>query len=348
MVGRVVDGLYKDCEVHKLPDRNVLFIVTKDAKRIAINKENVVSIEDVTAEYSTSGKKTLMIMWSNFETSVIQFGTPSAQPASSEKVSNSQPKPVPQNLPSEKRPEAGRGTKSNKKKVPLPVWIGVVILLILCVAAAVFMFKKDADPLQEYKELAGQAIENIFVEVSASVNDMDSSIIKEEDILNSFTIVSYENESIEGKEYTFDVTARYTIGWQYYYFVVQVNGTIGDKENAKVQLIDQYTEDCEPGEEVIATKETISISEREEIAQSEAILALIDELQTNSKYQSYDVDSSRYTVGSIEQEDDLFTVYGTIFLHNRFGTLEDVGEFTIYVSVDSRGNVSSARVFIEK
>lgn len=130
--------------------------------------------------------------------------------------------------------------------------------------------------------------------------------------------------------------------------VVQVNGTIGDKENAKVQLIDQYTEDCEPGEEVIATKETISISEREEIAQSEAILALIDELQTNSRYQSYDVDSSRYTVGSIEQKDDLFTVYGTIFLHNKFGTLEDVGEFTIYVSVDSRGNVSSARVFIEK
>ena len=74
MIGFVLSGRYAGGKLNKHPDCNMLFIETQDGERITISKENAVSIEDVTEQYSTNGKKTLMVMWNDFETSIIQFG----------------------------------------------------------------------------------------------------------------------------------------------------------------------------------------------------------------------------------------------------------------------------------
>ena len=51
MIGKVIEGHYKGASVNKLPDKNVLFIQTKDGTKIALSKSNVISIDDVTDQY---------------------------------------------------------------------------------------------------------------------------------------------------------------------------------------------------------------------------------------------------------------------------------------------------------
>ena len=74
MIGKVIEGHYKGASVNKLPDKNVLFIQTKDGTKIALSKSNVVSIDDVTDQYPSYGRKVMMVMWNDFETSIIQIG----------------------------------------------------------------------------------------------------------------------------------------------------------------------------------------------------------------------------------------------------------------------------------
>lgn len=74
MIGKVIEGRYTGASVNKLPDKNFLFIETEDGERIALSKKNIVSITDVTDQYPSYGKKAMMVMWNDYETSIYQIG----------------------------------------------------------------------------------------------------------------------------------------------------------------------------------------------------------------------------------------------------------------------------------
>ena len=48
MIGKVIEGRYVGSGVYKLPEKNVLFIQAEDGTKIAISKNNVISIDDIT------------------------------------------------------------------------------------------------------------------------------------------------------------------------------------------------------------------------------------------------------------------------------------------------------------
>ena len=77
MIGKVIDGRYAGSGVYKFPDNNVLVIQIPDGEKIALSKDNILSIENVTAQYSPTSNNTIMVMWNDFETSFIQLGVQS-------------------------------------------------------------------------------------------------------------------------------------------------------------------------------------------------------------------------------------------------------------------------------
>lgn len=76
MIGKVIEGRYEGAHICKLPDKNLLFIETEDGERIALSKKNAISIDDITDHYPSMGRKVMMVMWNDFETSVLQFEMP--------------------------------------------------------------------------------------------------------------------------------------------------------------------------------------------------------------------------------------------------------------------------------
>ena len=75
MIGKVIEGRYEGAIVNKLSDRNILYIQTEDGTKVTLSKSNTISIDDVTEQYPSAAKKTIMVLWDNFETSIIQIGT---------------------------------------------------------------------------------------------------------------------------------------------------------------------------------------------------------------------------------------------------------------------------------
>lgn len=73
MIGKVIEGRYAGASVNKLLDKNILFVVTDDGDKVALSKSNVISIDDVTDQYPHYGRKVLMVIWNDFETSIIQL-----------------------------------------------------------------------------------------------------------------------------------------------------------------------------------------------------------------------------------------------------------------------------------
>ena len=74
MIGKVIEGRYAGARVNKIPEKNVLYVQTEDGSKIALSKTNVISIDDITDQYPSNGTKVLMVMWNDFETSIIQLG----------------------------------------------------------------------------------------------------------------------------------------------------------------------------------------------------------------------------------------------------------------------------------
>lgn len=89
MVGKVIDGRYTGASINKLPDKNVLYIQTEDGAKIALSKNNAISIDDVTDQYPCNGKKILMVIWNDFETSILQLGFTQSNKSANTAVSNS-------------------------------------------------------------------------------------------------------------------------------------------------------------------------------------------------------------------------------------------------------------------
>lgn len=129
MIGKVIKGRYLGSGVYKLPEKNVLFIQTESGEKIALSKRNAVSIEDVSDQYSSNGKKVMMVLWNDFETSIIQFGG-TAQPKQQSNRTSEVPKV-------HKKEE--KGSKSKNVGIIILCCITVIVVIIgviLCLKMA--------------------------------------------------------------------------------------------------------------------------------------------------------------------------------------------------------------------
>ena len=91
MIGTVLEGRHAGCAVYRLSEQNLLYIQAKDGTQVALSKKNVITIDDVTDRYPDYGKKVIMVMWEDFETSLIRLGAPRKEPAA--------PAPVAEKVP---------------------------------------------------------------------------------------------------------------------------------------------------------------------------------------------------------------------------------------------------------
>lgn len=73
MIGKVIEGRYAGASVNKLSGKNVLCIQSEDGTEVDLSKNNVISIDDVTDQYPSYGEKIMMILWNDFETSIVMF-----------------------------------------------------------------------------------------------------------------------------------------------------------------------------------------------------------------------------------------------------------------------------------
>ena len=126
MIGKVIEGRYVGASVNKLPDKNVLYIQTEDGSKIALSKNNVISIDDVTEQYPSGGRKVMMVMWNDFETSIIQLGKQVSN------VNNSPDTQIKQNDPKK---------HSARKKKHSGKILALLLLLVFFVVAAFAVIK---------------------------------------------------------------------------------------------------------------------------------------------------------------------------------------------------------------
>lgn len=154
MIGTVIEGRYVGAGVHKLPDRNVLYIQTEDGAKVALSKKNIISIDDVTAEYASYGKKVLMVMWTDFETSIIRLGMSSGAPDA--ETSPAQ-RPQTQDYREQQPQKAGPG-----KKIAI-ILIAVLLVLAGIGAALIYFLQRPAEKTGTYSvSVNGVTMEGIF------------------------------------------------------------------------------------------------------------------------------------------------------------------------------------------
>ena len=152
MIGTVIEGRYVGASVNKLSDRNILYIQTEDGTKVTFSKNNTISIDDVTEQYPSTAKKTIMVLWNNFETSIIQLGiveqSKATQVPHTEKAS---PSPIPQRAPrnhshtEDNKPTITTGTKPKQNWLPIIVascipTIVLSLVFAICLKTGVLQF----------------------------------------------------------------------------------------------------------------------------------------------------------------------------------------------------------------
>lgn len=241
MIGFVLSGRYADGEINKRPECNMLFIETRDGEIISISKENAVSIEDVTEQYSTNGKKTLMVMWNDFETSIIQFGL----------RSSSDIKPQAIIRKTEMHSTQNKVTQLQKKNMS-PKLIMILCLLISLSIGGIFIANRHAKQVEEQTRIAEKQehnLEGMKDSVTSKMIDTISSTIDKEyygdltkkEIMDTLT-VTYSDESIVGSDYSGVAVYRITLGNRYYYYEISIEGNL-DTGYGNASFIRNYDKD---------------------------------------------------------------------------------------------------------
>lgn len=152
MIGKVIEGRYEGASINKHPDNNVLFIQTEDGTKVALSKKNTISIDDVTEQYPSAAKKTIMVLWDNFETSIIQLGIVE-QPKATQipHVEKTASNPIPQRVPrnhshtEEKNPTITVETKAKQNWFPIIIascipTIVLSLVFVICLKTGVIQF----------------------------------------------------------------------------------------------------------------------------------------------------------------------------------------------------------------
>lgn len=139
MIGKIIEGRYAGSEIHKLPGHNALIVQTQDGQEIALSKNNIISMGDVSSRYPSHGSKVMMVMWNNFEISLLQFGS----------VTNNISKEVPQKNETSPIAETTAESSKNQKawkefdrqrktkktgKMRGFVVLGIVLIAVICFA----------------------------------------------------------------------------------------------------------------------------------------------------------------------------------------------------------------------
>ena len=159
MIGKVIEGRYEGASVKKLPDKNILYIQTEDGTKIALSKSNVISIDDVTDQYPSYGRKVMMVMWNDFETSIFQLGS-NPSPTSNEK-STSHPDSI--------KPKTSAKKKNPFGKMLIGLFITIFFVVGLFVALKIFSRK---EPKTEAVETTSQVAETKeYAEVETIVSE---------------------------------------------------------------------------------------------------------------------------------------------------------------------------------
>lgn len=260
MIGKVIEGRYTGAVVNKLPDKNVLFIVTEDNNKIALSKSNVISIDDVTDQYFSDAAKILMVMWNNFETSIIRIGF---APNSNAKLSVSNSltdnhKRMAHTLEYSNAPEQQstphQSVPSNKttkdKKPVIKLVIAFCLLMILIMTSLFFVNQRNEVKIAEEQASEQRKLISAFQsEAYSRITDVISSEydsvyygdLTKTQILDTLT-VTYADETIVDNTYSSVATYRLTMGDLYYFYemqlVVDLNTGAGNGS-----LIRYYTED---------------------------------------------------------------------------------------------------------
>ena len=159
MSGKVVEGKYAGANVNKMPDKNLLFIQTEDGNKIPLSKSNVISIDDITEQYVSNARKTIMVLWNDFETSVIQLGiyehtttVPVEEKISNSKVSTSgHSNTAKENNLTKRASNKDRASKTRGILIPAVISAGITTTILLsiffvCLHIGVLQFSsKDLD-----------------------------------------------------------------------------------------------------------------------------------------------------------------------------------------------------------
>ena len=168
MIGKVIEGRYAGASVNKLPDKNVLYIQTEDGTKIALSKSNAISIDDVTDQYPSYGRKVMMVMWNDFETSIIQLGVP--------------PRKVPTNQEttalhcSTKKEVNYKAKKSKQHKISLP-WaiVGICLLIVLVLAFLLISSNAKSENNNEPTSSMVNSLEEITAPDNSAVTSNDTA-----------------------------------------------------------------------------------------------------------------------------------------------------------------------------
>lgn len=138
MIGQVIEGQYQGSNVYRYPEKNVLYIQTEEGKRITLSKQNVISIENISDQYPDVQGRVLMVLWNDFETSILQLGTA---------VPNTKKSYTPENKPLQEKVGKIESTVSQRKKqqkkksLLLPLTCAVVIILVVILTVILFLPK---------------------------------------------------------------------------------------------------------------------------------------------------------------------------------------------------------------
>lgn len=138
MIGQVIEGQYQGSTVYRYPEKNVLYIQTQEGKRITLSKQNVISIENISDQYSDVQGRVLMVLWNDFETSILQLGTTTEN---SKKSYTPESKPVQEEVGKIENTARQRGKRQKKKSLLLPLLCVLVIILIAILMVILFVPK---------------------------------------------------------------------------------------------------------------------------------------------------------------------------------------------------------------
>ena len=359
MIGKVIEGRYAGSEIHKLPDKNVLFIQTDEGERIALSKKNVASMDDVTEQYPNYGKKVMMVLWNDFETSIIQFGVPATTQDRTTRNTSS--------ITNYKaRTEKSQMRKSAKNKSNSKLLIGGVFAVIILAVLVVILLIPRSGSNENSNEnktttttaletessatdvVKANAMEYVQNTISGVIDQSYYGDLRKSDILDSIT-VTYEKEEIDGDNFEIIAIYRCTLGKEYLHIKFEITGTLG-AESFNMNQIESYTSEAAPEDQLTAPK--ISISEKKKIAETEAISEIISYLKSTPGYTTYDVNASKYKVGTITQgsgtAENHFTVNGTLYLYDKYGSLSDTSTFSVTVVVRDDGSYNALRPRVDK
>lgn len=219
--------------------------------------------------------------------------------------------------------------------------LAAIMVLCLCLSFCSCDSGKK-DPLKDVKASTDEYVKKTISNVIATSNGTG---LTEEQIMKTL-VVTYSDEEINGDAYSYMATYRITLGGSYYYYEFDVSGMLSGGQ-ANVSLSNYYDE---PSGSDTNYAQAITINEKKEIAEEQAIKEIIRFLKSTPGYMSYDVDSSKYKIGTISQGTGTavnhFTVNGTLYLYDKYGSLDDTATFSVTVVVDDYGsyNVLKPRV----